>query len=127
MHKASHLLSHRVQDRLNGLGMEDRHGCNVASFAVVDKDNERWRLLDSMNSHDLMRAGSLSSPIYAVNYIIGIHVTLIAEKIATCSRGEPAIDLFAHCVSRVVYLSVGHPSCVVVCLKKGSVSKRSRG
>lgn len=59
VHQASHLLGYRVQDRLDGFGMEDRHGCTEASFTVLGRESEKMKTPDSMSSHDQMRAGSL--------------------------------------------------------------------
>lgn len=41
VHQASHLLGYGIQDRLDGFGMEDGHGCTVASFTVLGKESEK--------------------------------------------------------------------------------------
>lgn len=90
----AHLLGDRVQNRLDGLGMEDRHSCRIASSTTLCT-----KKVDPRSGAAYMRmnaGGSISSPIYAVNYIIGIHVMFIKKENCyfCCVReGEPAKGL----------------------------------
>lgn len=84
----AHLLGHRVQNLLDGLGVEDRHDCTPSLLS------ELYVCLSLESRTDLhgMHTAWADGPIYAVKYVIGIHVMLIKRFF---EEGEPATRVLA--------------------------------